>query len=240
MGFRYGVALIVTVLAGAAMAAVAGGQEPPAYPGMPSVPANERTDPQIHPTSGSALTVFTLTFTLRDAPGHEGAMATEYRVQVTPPPGGRASCTVPQPAAIDSGTAGASERIALTPPAGGWCDGTYVVTVFLQRGPYCPKPVEGQPPTACPEFATQELDTGSTSFTVGSGAPKVSVPRLKGLRPAIADRRLKRRHLKVRYTALSNLCAGFPPHGRIVRQEPAAGVRVPRGSTVLVQTSCGN
>ena len=239
MGFRYGVALIFAVVAGAAMAAIAGGQEPPAYPGTTTVPSNERTDPQVHPTSGSALTVFTLTFTLRDAPGHEGAMATEYRAQVTAPPGSRSSCMAAQPPAIDSGTAGATERIALPPPAGGWCRGTYLVTVFLQRGPYCPKPVEGQPPTACPEFATQELETGSTSFTVGSGAPEVSVPHLKGLRPAAADRRLRRRHLKVRYTALSNLCAGIPPHGRIILQKPAAGVRVPRGSTVLVQTSCG-
>ena len=114
------------------------------------------------------------------------------------------------------------------------------MTVFLQRGPYCPKPVEGQPPTPCPEFATQELDTGSTSFTVGSGAPLVSVPNLRGLKPATADRRLKRRHLRVRYTALSNLCAGIPPHGRIILQEPAAGAKVPRGSRVLVQTSCGS
>ena len=165
-------------------------------------------------------------------------MATEYRAQVTAPPGSRTSCTAAQPPAIDGGTAGATERIALTPPAGGWCGGTYVVTVFLQRGPYCPKPVEGQPPTACPEFATQELDTGSTSFTVGSGASTVSVPNLRGLRPPTADRRLRRRHLKVRYTALSNLCAGIPPAGRIVLQKPAAGVKVPRGSTVLVQTSC--
>ena len=149
------------------------------------------------------------------------------------PPGSRSSCTPAQPPAIDSGTAGALERIALMPPAGGWCDGTYLVTVFLQRGPYCPKPAEGQPPTACPEFATQELETGSTSFLVGSGAPEVSVPHLKGLRPAAADRRLRRRHLKVRYTALGNLCAGIPPHGRIILQKPAAGVRVPRGSTVL-------
>jgi hypothetical protein len=240
MGVRYGVALILAVVAAAAMAAIAGGQEPPSHPRTTTVPGNERTDPQVHPTSGGGLTVFTLTFTLRDAPGHEGVMATEYRAQVMAPPGSRSSCTAPQPPAIDSGTAGALERIALTAPAGGWCRGTYLVTVFLQRGPYCPKPAEGQPPTPCPEFATQELDTGSTSFTVGPSAPKVYVPNLRGLRPPTADRRLRRRHLKVRYTALSNLCAGSPPNGRIVAQRPAAGVKVPRGSTVLVQTSCGN
>jgi hypothetical protein len=240
MGFRYRFALILAVLAGAAMALVGTPVSyPQASPATTSVPSNERTDPQMQPTSGGRLTLFTLTFTLRDAPGHEGVMATEYRAQVTAPSGSRSSCVAAQPPAIDSGTAGASERIALTPPAAGWCRGTYLVTVFLQRGPYCPKPVEGQPPTPCPEFATQELDTGSTSFTVGSSASLVSVPSLRGLKPPIANRRLKRRHLTVRYTALSNLCAGIPPHGRIILQEPAAATKVPRGSRVLVQTSCG-
>ncbi len=236
MSFRYGLALILAVVAAAAMAAVAEGQ---AQGGGAAVGNSERTDPQIQPTSGSALTVFTLTFTLRDAPGHEGVMATEYRAQVTAPPGSGSSCIAAQPPVIDNGTAGALEQITLTPAAGGWCEGTYLVTIFLQRGPYCPKPVEGQQPMPCPEFATQELDTGSTSFTVGSGAPLVSVPNLMGLKPATADRRLKRRHLRVRYTGLSNLCAGFPPHGRILLQKPAAGAKVPRGSVVLVQTSCG-
>jgi hypothetical protein len=258
MSLRHGIALILAILAGAAMAAVAEGQDqgsgtavgegtatpvtvssPQATPGMTSVPSNERTYPQIHPTSGKRLTVFTLTFTLRDAPGHEGVMAIEYRVQVTAPPGTGSSCMAAQPPAIDSGTAGALEQITLTPPARGWCRGTYRVTVFLQRGPYCPPALEGQQPIPCPEFATQELDTGSTSFTVGPSVPSlVYVPNLRGLKPATADRRLKRRHLRVRYTALSNLCAGIPPHGRIIMQEPAAGAKVPRGSRVLVQTSC--
>jgi hypothetical protein len=238
MRVRHGIALILAVVAGGAMAAAV--SSPQAAPATTSAPSSERTYPQINPTSGSGLTVFTLTFTLREAPGHEGVMATEYSVQVSAPAGTGSSCMPAQPPAVDSGTAGASERITLSPPARGWCTGTYGVTVFLQRGPYCPPPVEGQQPTPCPEFATQELDTGSTSFTVGLGVPSlVSVPNLRGLKPAIADRRLKRRHLKVRYTALSNLCAGIPPHGRIILQEPAAGAKVPRGSRVLVQTSCG-
>ena len=258
MSLRHGSALILAVLAGAAMAAVAEGLDqgsgtavgvatatpatmsfPQATPQTTSLPSSERTNPQIHPTSGSGLTVFALTFTLRDAPGHEGVMATGYRVQVAAPPGSGSSCMTAQPPAIDSGTAGTLEHITLTPPAGGWCGGTYFVTVFLQRGPYCPTPVEGQQPIPCPEFATQELDTGSTSFMVGSSAPLVSVPNLRGLKPATANRRLKRRHLRVRYTGLSNLCAGIPPHGRIILQEPAAGAKVPRGSRVIVQTSCG-
>jgi beta-lactam-binding protein with PASTA domain len=67
----------------------------------------------------------------------------------------------------------------------------------------------------------------------------VTVPKLKGLRPRAANRRLRRRHLRVHYTALSNLCAGIPPHGRIILQQPRAGARVPRGTRVLAQTSCG-
>jgi hypothetical protein len=236
MGLRYGVGLILALGACSVMAGIAEGQ---AGRGVTSVPNNERTDPQVRPAFGGKPTVFTLTFTLRDAPGHEGVMAIEYRAQVTAPPGSASFCTAAQPPAIDSGTAGGLERIALAPPAGGWCRGTYIATVFLQRGPYCPAPAEGQPPTPCPEFATQDLDTGSTSFTVGPSAPLVSVPDLTGLRPAAATRRLRRRHLMVRYTGLSNLCAGAPPDGRIVLQQPEAGVRVPRGSMVLVQTRCG-
>jgi hypothetical protein len=241
MSLRYGIAMILALLGVAAIATVAEGQDRgsgTATPEAANVPSSERTDPQIHPTSGSALTVFTLTFTLSDAPGHEGVMTTEYRVQVTAPPGSGSSCIAPQPPAIVSGTAGALEQVTLTPRPGGWCRGTYLVTVFLQRGPYCPPPMEGQQPIPCPEFATQELDTGSTNFTVGSSASFVHVPNLRGLRPAAANRRLKRRHLRVRYTALSNLCAGIPPHGRIILQKPDAGTKVPRGSRVLVQTSC--
>lgn len=257
MAIRRSAIVILALLAGAATAAVAEGQDqgsgtavgggtaapvsvssPQTNPGTTSVPSNERTDPQIHPAFGSRLTDFTLTFTLRDAPGHEGVMAIEYRVQVTAPLGTGSSCMASQPPAIDSGTAGAREEITLAPPARGWCRGTYRVTVFLQRGPYCPPPLEGRPPTPCPEFASQELDTGSAGFTIGPSVPQVYVPNLRGLKPATADRRLKRRHLRVRYTALSNLCAGVPPHGRIIVQEPAAGTKVPRGSTVLVQTSC--
>jgi hypothetical protein len=257
MSLRHGSALALAVLVSAVMAAVAEGQDqgsrtavgmatatpatassPQATPPTTSVPSNERTDPQIYPTSGGGLTVFTLTFTLRDAPGHEGVMATEYRVQVAAPPGSGSSCMAAQPPAIDSGTAGALEHITLTPPVGGWCRGTYLVTVFLQRGPFCPPPVEGQQPILCPEFATQELDTGSTTFTVGSSAALVYVPNVRGLKPAAANRRLKRRHLRVRYTALSNRCAGIPPHGRIILQEPTAGTKVARGTRVLVQTSC--
>jgi hypothetical protein len=65
------------------------------------------------------------------------------------------------------------------------------------------------------------------------------VPDVVGLKPTAADRALARYHFKVRYTALSNLCAGLPPHGRIIIQKPRAGKLVRQGTTVRLQTSCG-
>jgi hypothetical protein len=56
--------------------------------------------------------------------------------------------------------------VPLPAPRSGWCRERYRVTVFLQRGPYCPKPRPGEPPQPCPEFATQEIDTGEAHFTV--------------------------------------------------------------------------
>lgn len=216
----------------------------PTKPGSPEsskTPKNELTHPRVHPPIGGRLTPFTLAFTLRETPGHQGVFAVDYRIQVAAPPGAATSCNPNLLPNLESGAAGESEQIALLPPAQGWCDGTYRATLYLQRGPYCPPPVKGEPPTACPEFVTQDLDTGTASFTVGPGmAHLISVPDVKGLRPASADRRLKRRMLRVRYTALSNLCAGIPPHGRIILQKPLAGTKVQRGSRVLVQTSCGS
>ncbi len=264
MGVRRGAVAILALVAGVATAAVAQGQGPtsrtsgsgsanvtaitpspphttPESPESSNTPNNQLTHPQVHPSTGARLTPFTLAFTIRETLGHQGVLAVDYRVQVTAPPGAPTSCNPnPQPN-IESGALGELERIALQPAAQGWCNGTYRATVFLQRGPHCPDPAEGQPPTPCPEFATQDLDTGTASFTTGPDvATLTSVPNVRGLRPASADRRLKRRGLGVHYTALSNLCAGIPPHGRIILQKPAAGTKVPRGSRVLVQTSCGS
>ncbi|MDX6590318.1 MAG: hypothetical protein QOI84_1592 [Solirubrobacterales bacterium] len=138
----------------------------PESSGPLQAPSGERTHPRLQPTIGRRHTRFTLTFTLRDAPGHQGALAVDYRVHVAPPVGTRASCTPAEPPTIDTGRAGAMEQVPLRPPAQGWCKGSHRVTVFLERAPYCPPPVEGQTPTPCPEFATQELDTGDASFTV--------------------------------------------------------------------------
>jgi PASTA domain len=229
-----GTGLITAAPPAAAVATAAG-------PPTASAAESESTDPHVRPAYGEAETVFNLTFTLRETPGHEGILATDYSVAVAPlrPD---ASCMPPQPAPIESGAAGETAQISLTPPAGGWCRGTYSVTVFLQRGPYCPPPQEGGLPVPCPEFALQDLETGGSGFTVGPTGTQprmVAVPSLKGLQPVAANRRLKRHHLRARYAALSGLCAGIAPHGRIVLQEPAPGTRVPRGTRVLLQTSCG-
>lgn len=159
MRTRRSVAVILTVIVGAAIAAAGEGR---GQVGGPS----ERTHPRVRPAIGRRFTSFALTFTLREAPGHRGVFAVEYRVQVTPPRGAAASCVPTQPPPIESGAAGTLEKIGLTPPAHGWCRGTHRATVFLQRGPYCPPPPAGKPPTPCPEFATQELDTGTAGFTV--------------------------------------------------------------------------
>jgi hypothetical protein len=134
--------------------------------GYPSAPAAEQTHPVVLPAGGRRLTRFSLYFRLREEPGHRGVLSVDYRIWIAPPPHKRAAC---QPAAlpeIAEGHAGAPARVTLPPPRHGWCPGTYTVTVFLQRGPYCPKPAPGGPPTPCPEFATQDLDTGRAHFTV--------------------------------------------------------------------------
>ncbi|MDX6581111.1 MAG: hypothetical protein QOI10_295 [Solirubrobacterales bacterium] len=149
--------LILALVAGAASAAVAEGH---------GELKGERTHPQIQPANGHRHTPFTLTFTLRETPGHQGVYAVDYRVEITPPRTASASCMPDQPPIIETGTAGATQQVPLTPPARGWCRGSHRVTVFLERGPYCPPPVEGQTPTPCPLFASQELDTGHAVFTV--------------------------------------------------------------------------
>ncbi len=68
--------------------------------------------------------------------------------------------------------------------------------------------------------------------------PLVKVPSVKGLHPAVAERRLKRWHFAAEYTALSNACAGTPPGGHILLQKPAPGALAPVFSTVMLQDSC--
>ncbi len=138
----------------------------PGGTGPPTASPAERTHPRVRPKVGGARTSFTLWFTLRQAPGHAGVLATDYRVQVSPPSHARASCWPAQPAPVQMGRKGETVRRRLATPSTGWCVARYAVTVYLQRGPYCPPPTAGKPPTPCPEFATQELKVGEVRFTV--------------------------------------------------------------------------
>jgi len=132
----------------------------------PAVTSAQQTHPRVRPGEGSRRTSFRLSFTVRQRLGHVGILATDYRVQVSPLGPAGASCWPSQPVAVSSGSPGQVIRLSLHPPPPGWCKRRYTVTVFLQRGPYCPRPVAGQPAPPCPEFATQDLDTGQTHFTV--------------------------------------------------------------------------
>lgn len=134
--------------------------------GSPKASKSQQTHPRVRPRVGGRRTTFTLSFTLRQTPGHSGVMQTDYRVEISPRQRSPAACSPSQPAPITSGTAGEVVRLALAPPSHGWCARTYRVTVFLERGPYCPPPHSGGSPTPCPEFATQELDVGRARFRV--------------------------------------------------------------------------
>jgi hypothetical protein len=130
-------------------------------------PAAEQTHPLVTPSRGRRSTAFTLIFTLREEPGHHGVLAVDYRVSAQAPPNSRARCHPASVPDVVAGHTGTAVRVALSRPPRGWCAGTYAVTVFLQRGPYCPKPpLPGAAPNPCPEFASQDLDTGSAHFRV--------------------------------------------------------------------------
>jgi hypothetical protein len=150
-----------TVTSGTATTVTGGGGT-----GSTGTPIGELTHPRVWPIAGTADTVFHLSFRLRETPGHTGFLETDYRVVVSPHRGAANSCWPSQPRAITSGQKGQRLRIPLRPPSSGWCRGTYRVTVYLERGPYCPPPQNGTT-TPCPEFATQEMDTGRVRFTVG-------------------------------------------------------------------------
>lgn len=128
-------------------------------------PAAQRTHPHVRPRTGGPATAFMLSFTPRSTPGHTGLFATDYRIGVYSVRRAPIRCQPPEPANIVTGTAGQIERVTLSGPSSGWCRGRYTATVYLERGPYCPPPVYGMP-TPCPEFATQELDTGAAHFSV--------------------------------------------------------------------------
>ena len=161
---RLAATALCVLLSGAVVTAAPAGSTPAT--GAPQATKAQRTYPRVLPRTGSRRTAFAVYFTLRAQPGHTGVLETDYRVDIGPPPHARPACAAPAPDTITTGQAGDVRRVALAGPAGGWCAGRYAVTIFLQRGPYCPPPQDGQPPTPCPEFATQELDTGRAHFVV--------------------------------------------------------------------------
>lgn len=134
------------------------------HPGSSQIPKSQRTHPDVRPSSGTPATVFRLSFRLRQKPGHRGYLETTYQVQVSPRQSAVRSCP-PMSASVESGRRGQLVEVPLKPPAGGWCQGSYRVTVYLVRGPYCPPPPSGRS-EPCPEFATQEMETGRTRFSV--------------------------------------------------------------------------
>lgn len=166
----FALAGLIATLAAVPAAKAAAAAPPPstsATPtGGPVGTTGQQTHPSLVPRRGTRRTRFSVRFTLADAPGHRGVMATSYRVQVDQPSSSRAACAAPGPRQVDSGTRGEQITEALPRPRYGWCRGSYTVRVFLQRGPYCPKPQDGQPPQPCPLFASQEIAVGTTRFTV--------------------------------------------------------------------------
>jgi hypothetical protein len=163
--FVHGAVLVSAAAVAALVTTIA-----PAQSGSPSGPPKgseqQQTHPRVSPRTVTRRTRVKLSFTLADAPGHQGVDATEYRIQVDPRSGARAACRPEPPPTVDEGEQGQRVRVGLPKPRYGWCLGRYRVTVFLQHGPYCPEPQPGEPPEPCPLFATQELDVGKTSFTV--------------------------------------------------------------------------
>lgn len=93
----------------------------PGGTGRPTASPAERAHPRVRPTAGGARTSFTLWFTLREAPGRAGVLATDYRVQVSPPSHARASCWPAQPGPVQAGRKGETVRLRLPTPSAGWC-----------------------------------------------------------------------------------------------------------------------
>jgi hypothetical protein len=141
----------------------------PGTVGAPGATPAQQTHPSILPGRGQRRTRFVVRLTLATAPGHSGVLSTDYRLQLrVPAHRSVARCAPPAPSTIDAGVAHQVVRVPLVPPAGGWCTGRYTITVFLQRGPYCPKPAPGRPPTPCPLFAERDLAVGTAHFVVAA------------------------------------------------------------------------
>lgn len=155
--------MIAAAIAIVGTAATATGQT-----GPPTATRDHQTYPRVVPREAGQRSRVAVYFTLADAPGHQGIVASSYRIGIARPPGARAACAPASPPGVEQGTKDAIARVALARPASGWCAGRYTVKVFLQRGPYCPEPAPGEPPAPCPLFASQDLDAGRAHFTVRS------------------------------------------------------------------------
>lgn len=170
MGSRRAIALRLAVTVGFAAAVAA----PSALAAGSQVPAAEQTHPRVTPRIGGRHRTFELSFTLAQAVGRSGIEYTDYRAVVTGAAAARASCLPPQPAPVTNGAQGELKRIALHPPAHGWCRRRYVVTVYLQRMQTCGPPIDLAPRIICPvsaggiepAFPIGEVNTGETHFTV--------------------------------------------------------------------------
>ena len=146
---------------------------PAALAGGDPASSTQQTHPRVRPRVGRRRTTFELTFTLAQAPGRAGSEDTYYREVVSRPARAPESCSPTPPAAVFTGRQGSTAKIALRPPARGWCRGRYEVTVFLQRTPTCGPPLGRAARAACPVSANSEpgipsadLDTGQAQFTV--------------------------------------------------------------------------
>jgi hypothetical protein len=138
----------------AALAPAPGASTPPA-------PANQQTHPTVSPRVGNAKTRFALRLTVRRTLGVQGGLRYYYAIEVRGP---RPRCALV--GQIDGGRAGQRLRQAIAPPRRGWCRGRFHGVILLQGGPYCPPPVAGQPPVACPQFALAPIDAGHFRFRV--------------------------------------------------------------------------
>lgn len=158
-----GVTAAAGLIQGPSAVGAAAGSTAFAYP---QAPAADQTHPLVLPRRGQRVTRFATYLTLREQPGHRGVLSTAYRIAVYQPPHTSSRCQPAAPPNVTSGHTATVVRVGLSTPPRGWCAGRYTVTVFLQRGPYCPMPAPGEPPTPCPEFALQDLDVGHAQFIV--------------------------------------------------------------------------
>jgi hypothetical protein len=140
-----------------------GSEAPSAWP---TARGDDQTHPRVLPRRGTRNTRYVLYFTLRQAAGHQGVIATAYRIAVDAPRGADAACRPPASASVEEGEAGQIGRVALAAPEHGWCVGRHRVGVLLERGPHCPPPQDGRPPPPCPMFPTRILDVGEAHFSV--------------------------------------------------------------------------